>query len=171
MEGRDMNVTPMKLAQTIAFLSLAAVLAACNTTGGGQGVGGDNPPSIRTKLITMQNNSWQSTGPYLTVGANCQLVGVGRIRILEQPVNGTVRVVEQVGTPAFASGHRLEHCNTRKHPGPSVFYRPKTGFVGEDSYTYEVVFNDGERRVFKPTLIIDKGNDPVRSPRLFGIRL
>jgi hypothetical protein len=164
--------TPKRRALSTLAVPLVVVagLAACNTAQSGRNPGANDPAPTSSPNIDLQMNSWQATGPFLTMDANCKLVGVGNIRILKAPSHGTVRVVERTGTPLFAAGHRLERCNTRKHPGPTVFYRPKPGFVGEDTYTYEVVFRDGERRVISPVLFVNEGDERVRSPRLYGIR-
>jgi hypothetical protein len=157
--------TPM-----IASACIGLILAGCNSTPSRVGSGDDAAPG-QSPVVTLQKDSWQATGPFLTVDGSCKLIASGKIRILSEPRHGTVRVTRHTGSPLFSPGHRLEHCNTSRHTGEGVFYRPNRGFIGEDSYTYEVLFRDGERRVIRPTLQVNEGFDKVRPPSAFGIRL
>ncbi|MGL4239612.1 MAG: hypothetical protein ACRCTI_00725, partial [Beijerinckiaceae bacterium] len=115
----------MKTARFAAGALVAASLAACNATAELPRLqSGDRMVSGGSYVGAVAVNGWQAIGPYVTVGAGCRLVGMGRIRVLEEPRYGTVRIVQKAGGPAFAPGHRLEHCNRRKYVGPSLYYKP-----------------------------------------------
>jgi hypothetical protein len=93
-------------------------------------------------------------GPFSSLNDDCSVSSHARIRILEQPSNGSVRVRIASGDAAFPAGSRYAKCNSQKVRGPFVDYTAKPGYAGPERFSFEVIFRNGERRVLSPELIV-----------------
>jgi transglutaminase-like putative cysteine protease len=75
---------------------------------------------------------------------DCSSMGTTSVRILEQPQHGRLTVQKGRGFTGFEKDNQRYDCNTRKSDGTYVFYQPKTGYGGKDSFTLDVIFPTGQ---------------------------
>jgi hypothetical protein len=91
-------------------------------------------------------------GPFASLNDDCTVRSSARVRILRQPSNGTALVVVRRGVASFEANNLFARCNGAPVTAPFVVYTPRTGFVGEERFSVEIVFADGERRVLSPVV-------------------
>jgi hypothetical protein len=93
-------------------------------------------------------------GPFSSLNKNCSVRANARVKVLKQPAHGTIKVKQGAGNPAFAAESAFAQCNGKRIGGTMVDYTPRSGYSGPDTFQFEVVFADGERRVLSPTLTV-----------------
>jgi hypothetical protein len=137
-----------QISKLFTVLSAGILLAGCVASDGGKSL----PRGGGGFTATPPEDGWTRIGPFSTLNKNCEVIAVARIRILEQPKTGRIRLITARGSPGYSSDSAHAHCNSSKVAGPFVEYRPKSGFRGTDRFIFEVRFKDGERRVFTPMM-------------------
>lgn len=130
-------------ARALALLTLAGLLA---LPPGARAEDDELAPSGGVAQRTIYRNGFMQLGPFVTLDAQCRLIGQARAHIVVAPTNGRLAVLRKRGEVAFAPEHPLARCNDRPVRGTTLFYSPRRGFVGPDTFTYELRFLDGERR-------------------------
>jgi hypothetical protein len=93
-------------------------------------------------------------GPFASLNDDCSVKSFARVRILQQPANGSAVVAVRRGTASFEANNLFARCNGAPVSAPFVVYTPRDGFVGRERFRFEVVFSDGERRILAPELSI-----------------
>jgi hypothetical protein len=138
--------------KTLALLSFPLLLAGCVASDGSSSLprgGGQftaNPPQ----------GGFTRFGPFSTINKACDVTSVARVRVIDQPRNGQVRLITASGSPGYSVDSAYAHCNSQKITGPFLEYRPRPGYRGTDQFRFEVRFKDGERRLFTPTLNVGR---------------
>jgi hypothetical protein len=93
-------------------------------------------------------------GPFSSLNRDCSVRAYAKIRVLNKPANGTIVIKRGVGNPAFGADSVFARCNGKSIPGTMVNYKPRTGYSGVETFQFEVIFADGERRVLTPSLTV-----------------
>jgi hypothetical protein len=93
-------------------------------------------------------------GPFSSLNKDCSVRSYAKVRVLKKPANGTIVIKKGTGNPAFGSDSAFASCNGRAIPGTMVDYKPRSDYSGVETFQFEVVFADGERRVLTPTLTV-----------------
>lgn len=82
-----------------------------------------------------------------------------KIRILDEPKNGTTAVKE--GERKFERGTgNFAKCDGKVGVGSRVVYTPKSGYEGADKFRYEVTFDSGNVTIYNVQLRVGK-QDPA----------
>jgi hypothetical protein len=105
-------------------------------------------------IVAYANRNGSLLGPFSTLNDDCSVRSFARVRVLQYPANGTIKVRRGVGDPAFPATSALAACNGRKVAGIVVDYTPRKDYSGPEMFQFEVIFADGERRVLSPKLIV-----------------
>lgn len=113
----------------IAFTLAAAALTACAPQPGTL----TGAPSGKTQKIDR----------YFSINENCSTIGRAEVTITSQPANGTVSLVRGSDYPNFPMSNPRSDCNTRTVPALLVYYRSNPGYVGNDSFSYDVIYGSG----------------------------
>ncbi len=73
---------------------------------------------------------------------------------LVPPANGTVTFELAEIFPAFEKGHSHFGCNDIRTPGIKAVYSARTGFLGSDSFSFLVVYLNGQARRYTTKVTI-----------------
>jgi hypothetical protein len=127
-------------------LGLTSVFALLAGTQIGAAQRGEVLPAQGGEVRAVAGAYGSMLGPFSTLKPDCSLIATATIRIVKAPSHGSLRVYQGRGQPAFAANSGFTQCNGRRVPGTMVSYNPKRGFTGEDAFTLEIVFVNGEHR-------------------------
>ena len=92
-------------------------------------------------------------GHWADLNPDCTPTGPITLRVVRQPEHGEVTIRERSGYTFFAKDNPRFVCNARATPGVDVTYVSRSGYVGADSLTLEVIFTEGGQR--QPTFAIN----------------
>jgi hypothetical protein len=93
-------------------------------------------------------------GPFSSLNRDCSVRSYAKVRVLKKPANGVIVIKKGTGNPAFAADSAFAHCNGKSTLGTIVDYTPRSGYSGVETFQFEIVFADGERRVLTPSLTV-----------------
>jgi hypothetical protein len=113
-----------------AVMLCSLVLAGCQTT-------------QATSTLATPSGQALKVNSYFSLNADCTSVGPTNIRVTRAPANGQITVRQNLQYPSYARVNDRHHCNRRRVPSTSVYYTPKPGFTGEDSFDIESIFATG----------------------------
>jgi hypothetical protein len=138
----------------LILIPVVAILASCTHVG--QTVPSDNRALLPASggRVSSDTVFGSHFGPFSSLNDDCSVRSNARARILQKPRNGSARAVTAHGVAAFSANNAFARCNGAPIIGTYVVYAPRPGFVGKDSFRFELVFEDGERRVLTPELNI-----------------
>jgi hypothetical protein len=105
-------------------------------------------------VVAYASGTGSLLGPFSTLRDDCSAQSFARIRVLQSPANGSLKVRRGFGNPAFPETSALARCNGKKVAGTLVDYTPRKGYIGPEMFQFEVIFDNGERRVLSPKLTI-----------------
>jgi hypothetical protein len=74
---------------------------------------------------------------------DCSSRGDTKIRIVTQPLHGSLKVEDGTDYPNFTRDNSRYECNAKKAPGALVYYQSEAGYTGSDSADVEVSYPDG----------------------------
>jgi hypothetical protein len=143
-----MRIKMSKILKVFAAFSSTLLLAGCVATDGSSSL----PRGGGQFTARPPEGGWTRFGPFSTLNKNCEVTSVAKVRVIEQPRNGMVRLITASGGPGYSADSAFAHCNSQRIAGPFLEYHPRSGYRGVDQFRFEVRFKDGERRVFSPTL-------------------
>ena len=78
-----------------------------------------------------------------SINPDCTIAGHVTVRVTQEPVHGTIQVIDGEMFPSYPSNNPRSACNTRKVPATVIDYTPASGFVGSDFFVYEIFGPDG----------------------------
>jgi transglutaminase-like putative cysteine protease len=123
----------------------APVLAALSPSAPALGFPGAPEPSQPLQLSRVAAAGEKLRVEFLyAIEPDCSSIGTTSVRILEQPQHGRLTVQKGQGFPGFEKDNQRYDCNTRKSEGTFVFYEPKAGYGGKDTFTLDVIFPTGQ---------------------------
>jgi hypothetical protein len=80
------------------------------------------------------------------INPDCSSIGIASVRTLEEPKHGKLTIGKGSGFSNFPQDNPRQACNRRRSEGMLMYYRPDPGYLGADSVTVDVVYNDGSSR-------------------------
>lgn len=69
------------------------------------------------------------------------------------PRGGRVEIKRENDFPTFKDSLRA-HCSNRRVPGVAIYYKANPGFSGQDSFTVDVYWVDGDRWTENYTVMV-----------------
>jgi len=92
--------------------------------------------------------------PHSSMRGECESK-IPKIRILDQPRNGTATIRE--GERKFEKGTgNFAKCDGKVGVGANVVYTPKGGFEGADRFRYEVTYDSGRTATYAVSLRVGR---------------
>jgi hypothetical protein len=83
-------------------------------------------------------------GHFAHVEPNCIASGSTFVRVTRGPTHGVVTTREGFGFSYFP---QLLACNSHKVKGVTVWYRPRSGFTGNDAIQLDIIFPSGNEHI------------------------
>jgi hypothetical protein len=80
------------------------------------------------------------------VDADCGSTGHIKSRLLEQPKNGVVEVVTEMGFTLYAKDDPKYKCNEKQSDTQAYYYKSREDFKGKDRFVIEVFYPRGSYR-------------------------
>jgi hypothetical protein len=90
----------------------------------------------------------------VSLNPDCSVRSIPVTRVLQQPVHGIVQIVERDDYPLFLPTNIHYACNKNKVHGSGLDYIADAGFVGNDYFSFEIINDNGEDRVFKMVMAV-----------------
>jgi hypothetical protein len=135
----------MKFGSSIAACALL-LLCGCQTTSGRGSIQVANGGSeaILRHGVTLASGMTARVGFATEINPDCSQRGpLPTVRVLRQPAHGALDVQTVSDYPTFARNNVRSACNKVRVSGVRITYRPQAGFVGQDSFAYEVFTSVG----------------------------
>ena len=105
-------------------------------------------------VVASVNPNGSRFGPFSSLNINCSLKANAKVRVLKKPTYGRLTIGQGAGDASFPADSVFEKCNAKSVRGTMVSYWPKKGYRGPDTFQFEIVFTDGERRIMTPSLTV-----------------
>ncbi|MGV3634704.1 MAG: hypothetical protein ACO1NY_10190 [Pseudorhodoplanes sp.] len=83
------------------------------------------------------------------VGPNCSTEGSVNIKVIKQPKNGSLEMVDRMGHTAFAKDNQRYKCNESPVAGTWIEYSSKSGFKGSDEIEIQAFWERGVARKYR----------------------
>ena len=80
------------------------------------------------------------------VDADCSSTGHIKSRVLEQPKNGVVEMVTEMGFTVYAKDDPKYKCNEKQSDIQAYYYKSREDFKGKDRFVVEVFYPNGNYR-------------------------
>jgi hypothetical protein len=101
------------------------------------------PPSVvevkRTAVIDQPLN----LDFLYSINPDCSSDGVADVRTIEDPRHGRLTIEKGSGFTNFPQENPRQVCNRRRSEGVQMHYRPEEGYLGPDSLTVDIIYNNG----------------------------
>jgi hypothetical protein len=91
-------------------------------------------------------------GTFHFMGKDCKPEGLPVIRLISSPREGIARSVEAKDYPTYPKKNERYVCNTKKAPGMQVLYTSRRGYIGDDAFSYEVIWPSGNYSRYDVTI-------------------
>jgi hypothetical protein len=84
------------------------------------------------------------------VNHDCSSRGQIKSRLLEQPKNGVVEMVEEKGYTRYPKDDQRYRCNENQSDTEAIYYKSREDFKGKDRFVVEVFYPGGiyRKRIF-----------------------
>ena len=105
-------------------------------------------------VVASVNPNGSRFGPFSSLNTNCSLKASAKVRVLKKPSHGTLKIARGAGDASFPADSPFAKCNAKSVKGTMVDYSPQKGYRGPDTFQFEIVFTNGERRIMTPTLTV-----------------
>jgi hypothetical protein len=122
----------------VLFMSSTLALASCvvvneNKPGATPSQQVAEAPNIRGALSGQRQLlvSFYATGP------DCTSLGYPTLKVVKAPEHGEVSVEQGTALAEFPKGDVRSPCNGQSVPATVIYYTSVTGFIGEDSVSFE----------------------------------
>ena len=83
------------------------------------------------------------------VGADCATLGDVNIKVIKQPKNGSLELIDRMGHTTFAKDNQRYKCNLSLVPGTWLEYSSKAGFKGSDEAEIQAFWERGVARKYR----------------------
>jgi hypothetical protein len=80
------------------------------------------------------------------VNSDCSSTGHIKSRLLEQPKNGVVEMVTEMGFTSYARDNPKYRCNEKQSDIQAYYYKSREDFKGKDRFAVEVFYPRGSYR-------------------------
>jgi hypothetical protein len=80
------------------------------------------------------------------VNPDCSSIGQIKSRLLEQPKNGVVEMITEMGFSAYAKDHPNYKCNEKQSNLQAYYYKSREDFKGKDRFVVEAYYPSGSYR-------------------------
>jgi hypothetical protein len=80
---------------------------------------------------------------YLAINPDCSIVDYPTVRIVSPPSSGVASVTRGKAFPSFPPFNPRSACNRRRVPAMLLRYQPERGFIGNDSFSVDVIYPAG----------------------------
>ena len=90
----------------------------------------------------------------VNLNEDCSPQAPPSLRVVGQPVHGSVRLTQETGHPDFPPGSHLAACNAVTVSGVKIVYTPQAGYVGPDAMSFAVHRPDGSDRTIKMAVTV-----------------
>ena len=133
----------MNFSRIIAPVLLATALAGCATSivrlpnGAFVHVSNGGSQISGTKSVSGASGARIKIAFIAAINPDCTTIDGMIVRAVDKPANGTVELVQNADFPIFTRNNPRSACNTRRVSGTTVFYRSRSGFTGEDTFSYD----------------------------------
>ena len=89
-----------------------------------------------------------------SINPDCTVRGIPTVRILTQPVHGTIATSEMDDFSSYPLANPRSACNKSKSRGIRVDYTPVPGYTGPDYLSYELISAEGADKTFNIPLTV-----------------
>ena len=89
-----------------------------------------------------------------SLNPDCSVRSIPTIRIVEQPMHGTVQVLEREDYPLFAPNNIHFVCDKNKVKGAAADYIPAPGYLGPDQLTMEILNDEGSDHTYRIAITV-----------------
>ncbi len=109
-------------------------------------------PASAQELSTPPINRIVLSGERVRVGSawdvnsDCGSTGHIKSRLLEQPKNGVVEMVTEMGFTSYAKDNPKYKCNEKQSDIQAYYYKSREDFKGKDRFVVEVFYPRGSYR-------------------------
>jgi hypothetical protein len=86
------------------------------------------------------------TGTAWDVNPDCTSTGHIKSRLLEQPKNGVVEMVSEMGFTSYAKDDPKYKCNEKQSDIQAYYYKSREDFKGKDRFVVEAFYPRGGYR-------------------------
>jgi hypothetical protein len=80
------------------------------------------------------------------VNSDCSSTGHIKSRLVEQPKNGVVEMVTEMGFSSYAKDNPKYKCNEKQSDIQAYYYKSQEDFKGKDRFAVEVFYPRGSYR-------------------------
>lgn len=94
-------------------------------------------------------------GTYLTLSRDCKVGASPKIEFPVQPANGKVGTRTSAINLRAVPGAPRRNCIGTSPNGVLVYFRPERRFKGQDSFTYKVIYPNGDTREVAAKAIVE----------------
>jgi len=115
-------------------LSIIGAASAAETNGGEQDF---------SKSLVAAKEAFLRVGFYNSTNPDCSVLPGTQGRAAVLPTRGSLVIRPGVGHRIFTSQDNREPCSRKLLRGIVVYYRPARGYVGPDTFVYDVFFPKG----------------------------
>jgi len=143
----------------LLLVSAASLLAGCvsrNETaiiaGGVRPATAQNGTFTTTRTVVVGQTS--TLDAMWNLNPDCTTRTNPTVRIVEQPVHGTVAINQRTDYPNYPTNNPRSACNKTQQPGVFVDYTPAPGFAGTDIVSFEEISDRGVDRTWKMILTV-----------------
>lgn len=106
-------------------------------------------PSVNLSPVVLSETSTGLLFLHPIVGPNCATEGGVNIKIIKQPKNGSLELVDRMGHTAFAKDNQRYKCNESPVSGTWLEYSSKAGFKGSDELEIQAFWERGVARKYR----------------------
>ncbi len=96
---------------------------------------------MRKTALTRQ---WIKVESFFHLNPDCSHVGYPTVRVTSGPSAGSVSIKREKTYSGFAADNSRAKCNASRSPAVTVYYRSNRGFTGQDRFTLELYWTDGD---------------------------
>ena len=117
-------------AASLVFCSLAYSAAEAQT-------------KLKSNDRTALSDARTSVQTFYSLAPDCNQSGTITVRVLKQPLQGTLEIVRDLGFTNYAAGNIRVKCNAQEVELTRVWYKSNADFKGRDQAQLEAFFSTG----------------------------